>query len=235
MFYISSVSYIFSSLVALIFGFKNYQAFRRTNNQFSKNMAIAITSCGLALLIFGLIILFENQIVYTIGQAISYLFLFVAFEYFFVISFGYINLRQTAQIVQIIYFIWIISIIILFLLGFGAPKTDKYGLIFWNSFFPLNWISFFFVFLVGIINFLVFLKIAREEQERLIKLRSLFIALAFLFAACGGAFEAITTSGNYYIVFIANGGLFLGFISLLLAIYYRKAEVKKKLKVAGTK
>ncbi len=195
-------------------------------------MAIAITAMGVGLFSLGLSPFGESQILHKLALMLGYFSLFVAFEYLFVIALSYLNLSRTEKIVRIAYLIWIIPILVLFWFNAGTPEFDKHGLIFWNYRFPLNVNTFSFVFLGAIINFLAYFKASLDAKERLIKLRSLFLGLAFFFGGFG-AFASFTRSSdyNYIFLYISDLGLALGLWALALTIYYKKAEVKKKLKV----
>lgn len=230
MFYTSSVAYIFSAFVGFIFGLKNFQAFRKNHNWYSKIWSLAIPIFALGLLSFGIASLIHNKTVYKLALIAGYIFLFLGFDCSFRASFKYLNLKKIEIVTRLLFFFWIIPIVTLYALNFADPIVDKYGFIFWNYKFPLNWIAFLFVFSAALINFLVYLKIARDSQKRLFKLRFIFLGLAFLFAGCGGAFTSFTNLGNYYSIIIAYSSMPLGFICVLLAVYYKRAELKRNQK-----
>lgn len=225
MFTFTVFSYFFSAAVAWFLGLKLYKNFRidykTTKNLVMASSFIGAALIGLSLFIYGISSFFApfDLSILKVGYILGHAIFFIAFavlinglNYFFQDN----KLFKIAPVLILLADVILTSINI-FYSPLANPSIDKYNLIHWGQpFIPRIAFLILMSMAAGVISMVFFIK--RPEEKKL-KLKSLFISLAFLIAGLGGGLICFLNSSLG--LFIAYSSLATGFLLAFIVSFIK--------------
>ena len=219
----SGFAYMFSTFVCWFYAYKFRRSYLQRGRVELKSSSIGSFLLGLSLFLYGIpcFITPDNQFLFKLSYIVGHAILFIGFSliiktaaHFFIDS-GF--LKNLPLIVLFIGFV--LTCINIFYSNQANPWMDEYGLAHWGQYIVPRLA--FLISTLGIsaaigITFLI----KKLPEEINLKLKSIFLTIAFLVAGCGGAM--ICFFNDSIMLLVSYLFLFVGFLFAFLTSLIRK-------------
>jgi len=226
----SALIYIFVAFVSWFYTYRFYHSYLKEKKPHFKYSSLGVFFIGLGCFLYGIFPLFAPnnsfwiEIGFIVGEAsvfVGFAALAKAFFHLFFLLGKEIEFLKYAPIL-ILFATAILTLVNI--LYFASPWVDNYGLIHWNQHSITKAIIFILHTIILIPMGVTFLMM--QPKEIRLKIKSVFIAIAFLAAGIGGGM--IVSSDTPKMLFISYSLFLIGFLFLFLVVFIPSLKKSQK-------